>query len=153
MEYISYGLGQFDVYKFNKIKNIEYLNKPKGGLWASPIDAKHGWKDWCEAEDFRDCKEDNSFRFTLKDNAKVYYINSIIDCKNMPQLQYDLGFKENMIYPDFEKMKQIGIDAIQFNLSNDTKSSFCDGLYWALYGWDCDCILVLNKDVIELLDK
>ena len=35
-----------------------------------------------------------------------------------------------------------GIDVIEFNLSND------EDLYFALYGWDCDCILVLNPEVI-----
>lgn len=47
MNYISYGLGKFDVDKFDEIQNVEYRNKPKGGLWASPVSAKRGWKDWC----------------------------------------------------------------------------------------------------------
>ena len=43
---------------------------------------------------------------------------------------------------DFELMIKNGIDVIEFNLSND------EDLYFALYGWDCDCILVLNPEVI-----
>ena len=27
-------------------------NKPYGGLWASDINAKYGWKSWCEDENF-----------------------------------------------------------------------------------------------------
>ena len=150
MEYIAYGLGDFDIDKFNEVENVEYRNKPKGGLWASPISAERGWKDWCEDEQFRDCKDDNSFRFTLKDNANIYYINSIEDCKNMPQVDHKL--MQSMIYPNFEKMKQNGIDAIQFNLSNDKTESYTDGLYFALYGWDCDCILVMNKDAIKIIE-
>ena len=40
MRYIHYGCTSFDKLKFQEIK---------GGLWASPIDAEYGWKDWCEA--------------------------------------------------------------------------------------------------------
>ena len=28
-----------------------------------------------------------------------------------------------------------------------------DNLKYRLYGWDCDSILVLNKDIIEIIDK
>ena len=45
--------------------------------------------------------------------------------------------------PDFEKMLADGWDAIEFRLSEDSE------LYWALYGWDCDSILVMNPDVVE----
>ena len=55
---------------FNPIKNTSFT-KPDGGYWASPVDSSWGWKDWCEVEDFSECKESNSFRFTLKEDARV----------------------------------------------------------------------------------
>ena len=149
IEYISYGIRNFDINKFEEIQNKEYCNKPKGGLWASPVDAEHGWKDWCETEQFRDCKEEDSFRFTLKDDANIYYINRPDDCNDMPQVNHD--YMKSKIYPDFEIMKQNGVDAIQFNLSNDKTESYSDGLYFTLYGWDCDCILVMNKNIVEVI--
>ncbi|MFR3519297.1 MAG: hypothetical protein ACLTT4_12785 [Coprobacillus cateniformis] len=42
---------------------------------------------------------------------------------------------------DFEELKR-QYDAIEVNISNDY------GLYWKLYGWDCDSILVMNSDVV-----
>lgn len=43
---------------------------------------------------------------------------------------------------DFEKLKSLGCDALEiFAGSNRT-------LYDLFYGWDCDSILILNKDVI-----
>lgn len=44
---------------------------------------------------------------------------------------------------DFEKLKE-DYDAIEVLISKDSR------LYWSLYSWDCDSLLVLNKDIIEL---
>ena len=139
-EYIHFGHDHFDREKFQEIKNETYFCKPKGGLWASPINAEYGWKDWCEAENFRECSVENSFSFSLRNDAMVYHIRSLQDVKDMP-----LAETEIKIYyiPDFEKMLADGWDAIELHLSE------CDQLYWALYGWDCDCILIMNKDIIE----
>lgn len=60
-----------------------------------------------------------------------------------------IGIKE-WLFPDFEKIKDMGIDAIQYNLSNDTTKDYFQGLYYSLYGWDCDSILILNKDCIKI---
>jgi len=46
------------------------------------------------------------------------------------------------VFLDFEKIKE-SYDAIELLISKDQR------LYYKLYGWDCDCILVLNKDAIE----
>lgn len=139
--YIHYGHKEFDPQKFQEIKNAPMLPKPKGGLWASPVDAGYGWKDWCEAENFRECSQDNSFAFALKDGAKVYHIRSVFDVKAMPLINNGIT---TWYTPDFEKMLADGWDAIELHLSE------CGALYWALYGWDCDCILVLNPDIVEV---
>ena len=49
----------------------------------------------------------------------------------------------DMVYLDFEAIA-LKYDAIEVNISNDWK------LYDALYGWDCDSILVMNKKIIEI---
>lgn len=139
--YIHYGHKEFDPQKFQEIKNVPMFPKPNGGLWASPIDAKHGWKNWCEAENFRECSQDNSFSFTLRNDARVYHIRSVTDVKAMPQVNTEISV---YYVPNFEKMLADGWDAIELHLSE------CGALYWALYGWDCDCILVLNPDIVEV---
>ena len=139
-QYIHYGHKAFSTEKFQRIKNAPMFPKPNGGLWASPINAKYGWRDWCEAENFRDCNSEESFLFSLKDGAKVYHIRSMQDVKSMPLINNGIT---TWYTPDFEKMLSNGWGAIELHLSE------CGALYWALYGWDCDCILIMNKDIIE----
>ena len=58
-----------------------------------------------------------------------------------------LGDKDIVGYkPDFEKIMAMGYDVIDYRLSDDI--SGIGKLYWCLYGWDCDSILVLNPNVI-----
>lgn len=140
MKYIHYGHKHFSPCSFEPVRNEPYRNKPRGGLWASPVDAPFGWKDWCEAEEYQKCDEANSFTFTLNEKANVYLIRSVDEVRAMPSVECEL---ESMFLPDFEKMLADGWDAIEFHLSEDSE------LYWALYGWDCDSILVMNPDVVE----
>jgi hypothetical protein len=147
-KYIHYGCPQYDQNQFVDISNKEYFNKPNGGLWASPVYARYGWKQWCDDEQFRECDEKNAFIFELDTEAKILYINSKDDVLKLPKIEYPM--MRCNVYPDFEKIKESGIDAIQYNLSDDNGSSFDNSLYFALYGWDCDSILVLNKNVIIL---
>ena len=81
MKYIHYGANKFDRSKFLPIINQDHdWTKPKsGGLWASSIDAKFGWKQWCESEDFYTERLQESFQFSLLPNAKVCYIRSYKD--------------------------------------------------------------------------
>ena len=140
--YIHYGHTKFDKSVFNKIKNVDCSTKPKGGLWASDVEAEHRWKDWCEAEEFRDCKEENSFSFVLSDNAKVLYIDSIDDLKVLPKIDEKFGMNfSSWILLDFEKLAET-YDAVEVSISSDFD------LYYQLYGWDCDSIVIMNPDVV-----
>lgn len=139
--YIHYGHKNYDISRFSPIRNEEYRNKPHGGLWASRIDAKYGWKEWNEYEQFRECEEENSFKFTLSTNANVLEIHSHKDLSKVPQVKKS-RFNGTCL-PDFEKLLSDGFDAMELFLSEDNE------LYWDLYGWDCDSILVMNPDVVE----
>ena len=140
-KYIHYGHKHFDRTLFIPIRNCPSFTKPHGGLWASPVDAEFGWKEWCKQEDFRECNLNNSFTFTLSENARVLTILSVAGAKCLPQVRNEFALPWWVI-PDFEKLVEQGYDAIELKLSNDW------GLYQALYGWDCDSIVVLNPDVI-----
>lgn len=151
-EYIHYGHKYFNKNIFNKIKNDLWIIKPIGGLWASPVDTKYGWKNWCEENDFRECNEENSFKFTLSKNANVCHIYSVKDLENLPRQElppehYSVNRKYIL---DFENMVNSGYDAIELHLSEEVRVSdnFMDNLYWQLYGWDCDSILIMNPDII-----
>ena len=143
VEYIHYGHNKFDLSQFKPIRNEKFMNKPYGGLWASRTDAKYGWKDWNEHEQFRVCSEENSFKFVLSENANVLEIHSREDLDKIPQIKTSQLLIGNCL-PDFKKLLySVGVDAIELFLSEDPR------LYWDLYGWDCDSILVMNPDVVK----
>lgn len=141
--YIHYGSKHFDKGKFVTIKNENWV-KPRGGLWASNINAKYGWKDWNEDNSFSDCDKNNSFTFQLKEGSNVLTINSREDLlEKTPMLNNFCLLGSQIYYIDFEGLIKEGIDAIEVNISKD------DNLYWDLYGWDCDSILLLNPNIVE----
>lgn len=150
--YIHYGSTHFRPEAFVEPKNTGWV-KPAGGLWAclKNNDKAYTWKDWNESECFTDCSEENSFSFTLKDNTNVHYIYTDYDLYKLPILHDDIErINHRCGFIDFEKCLQMGIDAIELRYFGDWgKSLHNDTLYWDLYGWDCDCILILNPDCIE----
>lgn len=143
--FIHYGHNKFSDYLWEEVRNVKFC-KPYGGLWASDINAKFGWKDWNKEEQYMKCDENNSFKFKLKSKSKIYSVNSLEDLNKLP-LDTTISPEIHKISYclDFEKIKQI-YDAIEVNISNDNR------LYWRLYGWDCDSILILNKKCIEVIN-
>lgn len=85
--YIHYGSTVFDSSKGFPIRNETNWSKPRGGLWASRQNSTFGWKTWCEQEEFRDCDEHNSFKFRLRDNAKIAVIHNMKICVVFPPLK------------------------------------------------------------------
>lgn len=145
-KYVHYGSTSFQPDKFQPIKNQEWgAVKPIGGMWASPIDAKWGWKQWCTSEEFWLDKLDSNFEFSLIDDARVCHIKSIKDLEKLPE--WKGLFKSTWYCIDFKKaMKKY--DAIELHLSDEITDDYLDSLYFKLYGWDCDSILIMNPNII-----
>lgn len=148
--YIHYGHEEFDSKLFRPASNGGNLPiKPRGGLWGSSIESSESWKDWCEAENFRDCDDAISFKFTVRDPSKVFFIDSEEAFKEFSKrysvkaaFQWGLYDDGSISFIDFDKMIEDGWDALEISISCYWR------LYNLLYGWDCDSIVVLNRDAV-----
>lgn len=147
--YIHYGASAFDKTRFVQVVNRIKWIKPVAhtGLWGSPVDAKWGWKDWCEAENFRECDESNSFKFTVKNPEKIFFVNSKESYKELIKLYGDknnltVTFDYTPWYINFNKMINDGWEGLEISITDYPT------LYDLLYGWDCDSILIFTKDAI-----
>lgn len=145
--YIHYGNSYFSKDQFVPIKNKEYLTKPYGGLWASPIHSDLPWKKWCKENEFipnwqpgdeRKTYFDKWFTFKVSYDANILYIRNTLDIKKDYILKKDLG----SIRLDFEKIMSVGYDAIDVTMNYYT--------YYALYGWDCDTLLIMNPEIVKV---
>ena len=118
--YIHYGSSEFVPELFKPIKNDMVSTKPKGGLWASPINAKEGWKDWCERNNFRLQLLEKSFAFSLKPEAKLLFIDDVKQLENLPKIENPAIFDNFKLWTclDFEKLSK-EYDAIEITLSED----------------------------------
>ena len=139
MEYIHYGCATFEKEKFKSIKNLPECTKPFGGFWASRVNTKISWKNWCEDTQFETNLND-SFIFTLNSNAKVLTISNIEQLQSLPKIEWITSMVQTNL--DFEKLAK-EYDTIEVLISKD------GNLYHELYGWDCDSILIMNPDIIE----
>ncbi len=146
--YIHYGSTAFDPTKGFPIQNVKYWPKPQGGLWASRKIATFGWKDWCTENEFRECIPENSFEFTMRDESRIVVINTIAQLRRLPEVKDRMNSSYCI---DFEKCLRGGIDAIELCWYGDEYKSLVNGdLYFELYGWDCDSMVVLNPEAVIL---
>lgn len=144
--YVHYGSNKFDATKVHP-KNKEFpWVKPNNALWASRIDDDDGWKNWCEWNDFHPESLKQSFRFTLKDDARIIFLRYPNDLCRLPKRKdYPEMILGSTYTIDFDACVAQGIDAIEL--------LDVDALYDPLYGWDCNSICILNPDIVEVIDE
>lgn len=149
-KYIHYGSSEFDKNRFKPIMNGNLESKPFGGLWASPVDSKWGWSNWCKAEEFRLDALVVSFSFVLTDEAKVLHLKSGSDVDKLPRYNPYAGLNYPCTYIDFEELAK-EYDAIEAHLYEDEEQydiPWQNQLYWKLYTWDCHSILIMNPGIV-----
>lgn len=142
LELITCGLGNH--LKVNLIQPIKNdFVKPKGGLWASPIKTRYGWKEWCKQENFG--KLSSNFTFIFQ--GQILKIDSEKDLNDFLWKEKDKNIPDLFNYiPDFETMNLNGIDAIWLTEEGQWKTHL--SLPKNLYGWDCECVLIMNPSGI-----
>lgn len=159
--YRHWGNNKFIYSYFTPITNREWNNKPHGGLYACPTkDVDISWDNWCRDNDFMTDRLEKHFDFTLKDNARVLTIKDVKDLDKLPRVDVEgknlietfciIDLNANI---DFEKLAK-DYDAIMvwiYRSSDvDYNNPLCsEGIYYKLYGWDVDTLLVLNPSVVE----
>lgn len=147
----TYGI-VIDKNKFERISNKRpFLNKPIGGLWASPQDSRYGWIDWCEGEDFRLDKYSKVYQdFTLKESSKLLVINNLKDfmrCLRRFPLENKWVPEEKLI--DFLSIEAAGYDGVYLTERGNRECHLPLQCASSLNSWDCESVVLFNLDCIE----
>jgi hypothetical protein len=147
---IHHGSRVFSPRKFNRVQNQNHP-KPFGGLWASPVGVEYGWDVWCLDEDFHVELLALYFLFEINED-KLLVIDSVYDLELITWRETypgrDLSFMS--ISPDYELMAK-QYDAIHLTARGQWATRLTTPRN--LYGWDCECVFVMNKDAIRVQRK
>ena len=164
--YIHYGSDHFLPEMFIPIRNGDWRPKPADntGLWASRDGDEWGWESWCRNNHFQLHALKHFFRFKLAEGSNIITLTDPEQLISLPKVhpwapkdyswmdtvepgktpsieQLESFYAPNWCYLDYEKLSADGVDAIELRNSG----AFRD----CLDTWDCDCIVVMNPDVIE----
>ena len=124
-----------------KIEEGELPIKPKGGIWASPLKARFGWKHWCDVEKFGDISSQYPIIMDL-DTTNFIVIDRGSD---LDKLSWYKIF-EVLEAIDFKELVNQGIDGIYLTRRGEAETRFA--FHRNLYGWDCESVLILNERCI-----
>lgn len=135
----------FDLSRIQPISNVT-RNKPDGGLWVS---VDEDWERWCSVEEPEWLGEER-YEIVLSDTARICSIKTQKDLDKLPQRISGI-LKEwaelfELTYINFEALAK-EYDVIEVMAGSDR------GLYQSLYGWDCDCAVIMNPSVISEVRK
>lgn len=135
-----------------------YINKPDCAFWGSPINSEFGWKEWCKSEEFGDYDWNNPIIWKLEPNTSILEINwediisqdSILEkytCCPYKNLGLNFMLRERAL--DFFKLLEDGISAVHLTDGSIGHRFLADNPYEMMFNsWDCDSIVVLDKDKI-----
>lgn len=167
--YVSFGENeQYDPDKFEnpmpeiKTQSDEWkkkywpmsVNKPYGGIWASPVNSENGWLDFAGSAFKKRYSDPHHFVFKLAPNANIYIIDTLEDLKRI--------CKEYNLYLGFDSSKsmssrillQNGYDGVFVTEHAAATLRYIDDpTINNLDSWDVESICVLNKDVIVPLKE
>jgi hypothetical protein len=120
------------------IKNGRLTNKARGGIWTSPLNSSHSWKNWCNGTNWRNYPEDLNFKLRFNKDSKILLINNIEDLNDLPLVK-ELEFIGAI---DFESLSK-ECDAIWLTEKGLRETE--DIWPVSLMGWDCETVHIFNS--------
>lgn len=154
--FLTIGIESIDEDEFNEIKNTDDSNKPSGGLWSSSYRKyskyKSDWLRFCGIERFSAGFIDYGVLIDLKKNTRLYVIDTMDDLERLYESNKHhtiSGFKTL----DFEKISS-KYDAIYLSAKGQISTRYGRRNLISikelnLYGWDVECLLIMNLGCIE----
>lgn len=152
MRFVHFGIyDKISEKYFQNVKNENGFVKPLfGGLWASPYEENETteWENFVK-EIFGDSSHPMNYKiiFELKENSKIYTINSYIDLLRLLKnytLKTEIDFKRQR-FIDFEKMSK-DYDGLLLTSNGQIETRFS---FPGLYGWDVESLLLFNIKCIQ----
>lgn len=157
--YLRKAAGPFDINAIFTDLTPRVINKPKSAFWGSPLNAKFGWKDWCESEEWGDLGGDKVI-WTLQEGSKILRIirKEVEDMKTSPLLKYYI--KERIVsstraeygdfYLNFTELARQNYAAVEL-MDASIGHSFTNRLELSFNVWDCQSIVVLDPSKLIIL--
>lgn len=150
-EFIVYGK-TIDERRFVKPHNgyNQFINKPDGGLWASPTNSRWGWRDWCLSENYP-INLDVWTRFRLVPKARILEIHCLDHLRKVfgrygrrhPLLR-EVVLDWNLLRAHYDGvfLSEQGNNECHLPLELGAPD---------LNGWDCESLLVLDLSKIVVI--
>lgn len=150
MKLIHYGTSYINLSLILPIKNKLFSNKPEGGLWCSPLESEDGWKEFLISNDWNIDTLEKPVIFELKPDSKILKIDSYEDLKNCVSIFEKKFYPEHSYLKDFLDYEKLALEYdviwLTANGQYDTRMAFDTNLY----GWDCECLLILNQNCLNI---
>lgn len=149
---VHYGANSFNPEKFRPIENVPFFSKPNGGLWTSPKNAEYSWHQFCIENNYELPKLLYNFEFIY--TGKTVVIDSANNLDELPMKTIEKleinGVCHEIKQIDFEVISNT-VDAIHLTengLRETSRLFLTDDNTYTFYGWDCECILIMNPNTV-----
>lgn len=130
-------------------RDMGNTNKPRFGLWASPVDSERGWRNFCMGGGWNLDNLRDKFLFKLSPDSKIYVIDNTEDLDAISAFGFDNNGWKTI---DFRRLLDDGYDGLYIT---EYATGIYDNSKTMLKGlelWDVESICVFNKDVIIPID-
>lgn len=151
---IHHGSNTFEERLWNPVtdKKRYGFSKCYGGLWASPVGAAFGWREWSFKEGcWKKYGEPASFQFNF--TGKLFILNSRRAFYRLPWENVAMIPGNEIFFPQWEALIAQGYEGIYLGPTalQAVSDASSNSLLFNFHTWDVETVWVWDKSKIQLL--